>query len=181
MEMKKSEVEQRLGDYFVMPASLEISFKGWWRSQDASTVVEVRYPHGRHGNASNAAKSTLREQFLEFVDSNTQPNGRSAYSSGPTSYFIPKFTTIQSPKHDISHYEERLARSVVGEFNRVQRDQGRQEISNGSSHNWMKADRPKVAICPHQEDYCDTCSKSKAAIHAKPRKANDNESIAPGW
>ena len=70
--------EKRLGDC-VMPIGLETSFKTWWRSQDASTIVQVRYPHDRHGNAgkvSNAAKSSLREEFLDFVDHNTQPNGR---------------------------------------------------------------------------------------------------------
>lgn len=106
VEMPKSEVEEkRLGDRVVMPASLEVSFKTWWRSQNPSTIVQVRYPHERHGNAgrvSNAAKSSLREEFLEFVDHNTQPNGQSADSSGPTSYFIPKFTTIQTPKPTVS-------------------------------------------------------------------------------
>ena len=79
VEMPKSEVEEkRLGDRVVMPIGLETSFKTWWRSQDASTIVQVRYPHDRHGNAgkvSNAAKSSLREEFLDFVDHNTQPNG----------------------------------------------------------------------------------------------------------
>ena len=79
--------------------------------------------------------------------------------------------TIRTPKPTVSHYEERLSRSVVGEFNRVQREQGKKEISNGSSHNWLKANRPKVAICPHQ-DYCDTCLKSKSAIHAKQTTIN---------
>ena len=79
-------------------------------------------------------------------------------------YFIPKFCTIQTPNPTVSHYiEER----VVGEFNRVQREQGKQECSNGNSHNWLKTYRPKVSICPHQEDYCDTCAKSKSLIHSK--------------
>lgn len=60
VEMPKSEVEEkRLGDHVVMPIGLETSFNTWWRSQDASTIVQVRYPHDRHGNAgkvSNAAK-----------------------------------------------------------------------------------------------------------------------------
>ena len=106
------------------------------------------------------------------MDQNTQSNGCSADCSGPTSYFIPKFSTIQAPKPTVSHYEELLSRSVVGEFNRVQHEQGKKEISNGSSHNWLKANRPKVTICPHQEDYCDTCLKSKSAIHAKQTTIN---------
>ena len=55
---------------------------------------------------------------------------------------------------------------MVGEFNGVQRENGRKECCNGSSHNWLKSDRPKVAICPHQEDYCDTCSRQKAEMHS---------------
>lgn len=176
VELPKSEVEEkRLGDCVVMPISLETPFSLWWRSLDSSTVVQVRYPHGRHGNAgkkSHFAKEASLQEFLQFVDNNSQPNGRSADSTGPTSYFIPKFTAIQMPKPTVSHYDERLCRSVVGEFNRTQREKGRQEISNGSSHNWLKAHRPKVAICPHQEDYCDVCSKSKSLVHSKQTTIN---------
>ena len=114
----------------------------------------------------------MRERFLDFVDNNTQPNGRSADSSGPTHYFLPKRTTIQTPKVGVTHYEERLSRSVVGEFNRVQQESGQGVCSNGSTHNWLKAHRPKVGICPHQKDYCDTCSRKKNEIHAKQMTIN---------
>ena len=118
--MPKSEVEdKRLGDYVIMPVNSDTPFKSWRRSQDPSTLVEVRYPLERHGNAgkvSNAVKTSLRD---EFVDQNTQSNGRSADSSGPTSYFIPNFTTIQTPKPTVS---------MVGKFNRVQREQGKRKF-----------------------------------------------------
>lgn len=117
-------------------------------------------------------KYGIHHDFIQFVDFNSQPNGRSADSSGPTSYFLPKFSTIQCPKVSVPNYEERLARSVVGEFNREQRERGRGECSNGSSHNWLKRERPKVAICPHQEDYYDTCSKTKIEMHAKQTTIN---------
>ncbi len=176
VQMTKCDVEeQRLGEYVVMPASLELAFKKWWRSVAPSDTVDIRYPHNKHGNAlktSHSARTSTMEKFLEFVDMNTQPNGRSADSSGPTHFFLPKFATIQAPKSKVSHYQERLARSVVGEFNRVQRESGENSISNGSSHNWLKAHRPKVGICPHQEDYCDTCSRRKAEIHAKQTTIN---------
>ncbi len=32
--------------------------------------------------------------------------------------------------------------------------------------------RPKVGICPHQEDYCDTCAHKKAEIHGKQTTIN---------
>lgn len=166
--MTKLEVEeQRLGQYVVMPASLECAFKDWWRSLEPSHSVKVQTPHGRLGNAgkvSHSAKSTIHESFLKFVDANSQPNGRSADSSGPTFYFGPKFNTIQMPKKGVSHYQEQVSRSVMGEFNRTQRESGLGECSNGSSHNWLKTDRPKLAICPHREDYCDTCSKYNIPI-----------------
>ena len=72
----------------------------------------------------------------------------------------------------VSHYQERVSRSVVGEFNRIQHENGLGECSNGSSHNWLKKYRPKVAICPHREDYCDTCSKHNVEVHAKQTTIN---------
>lgn len=169
--LSKTEVEeQRLGDNVVMPAGTEIAFMVWWRSLESSHMVDIQYPHDRHGNAgetSHSAKTSVMEQFLRFLDLNSQAKGRSADSTGPTFYFLPNFTTIQMPKAGIPHYEERLTRSLVGEFHQVQRQAGGGECSNGSSHNWLKKHRPKHAVCPHQEDYCDTCAGRKEQIHAK--------------
>lgn len=51
-DITKAEVEeQRVSEYVVMPASLEIAFKDWWRSLEPSHTVMVRYPHEHHGNA----------------------------------------------------------------------------------------------------------------------------------
>ena len=127
-------------------------------------VISVRYPYTRHGNASkpsNSAKTTVLNDFLTFVDANRQPNGRSADSSGPPHYFVSNFATVQAPKPGCSHYQEHLKRSIDGEFNRTQREAGRGTCSNGSSHNWLRKYRPKLSICPHKEDYCDTCAKLK--------------------
>ena len=97
-DMTKAEVEdKRVSEYVVMPASLDIAFKEWWHTLEPSHTVMVRYPHERHGNAgrkSNSSKDSVMEDFLTFVDANSQPNGRSADSSGPTYYFISKFSTL---------------------------------------------------------------------------------------
>jgi len=176
LQFTKSEVEeQHLGDYVLMPSSVESSFKKWWRSLEPSCNVDVKYPHAKHGNAlrpSNSAKKKTMEEFLLFVDINSQPNGRSADSTGPTFYFLPKFTTVQAPKPGVHQYEQRLKRSVVGEFNRTQQECGKAICSNGSSHNWLKAHRPKVSISPHQDDYCDTCARLKVEINAKQTTIN---------
>ena len=174
--MSKAEVEkERLGEYVVMPKDLDVSFKNWWRFLDPLATVDVRTPHSRHGNSgkvSNSAKTCVMNDFLEFVDVNSQPNGRSADSTGPTFYFLPNFSTIQIPKAGIANYEERARRSVVGEFNRSQREAGKGECSNASSHNWLKKHRPKHAICPHQEDYCDTCAEMKTKISSQQTTIN---------
>ena len=135
-EMTKVEVEEeRVSEYVVMPASLDMAFKEWWRSMEPSDTVMVRYPHERHGNAgrkSNSSKDSVMEDFL-YV--NSQPNGRSADSSGPTYYLLSKFTTLQAPAPTSPQFQEHLSRSVVGEINRAQRECGRGECSNGSCHN----------------------------------------------
>lgn len=85
--------------------------------------VSVRYPHSHHGNTrktSNSAKTSVMNDFLDFADNNSQPNGRTADSSGPTHYFVSKLSTVQTPKKDVSNYTERVWRSVVGEFCRFQ-------------------------------------------------------------
>ena len=163
-------VSLRVSDYVVMPASREICFKAWWLSLQPSDQVTVRYPHARHGNAgkrSNSSKGSVMEDFLNFVDANSQPNGRSADSSGPTHYLLQKFSTLQTPPPNSPQYQERLSRSVVGEFNRAQRETGRGQCSNGSCHNWLKQHRPKHSISPHKEDYCDTCASKNAEIRTK--------------
>ena len=165
MEVEK----ESLAEYVVMPRGYEKSFIVWWRSLESSAKLVVHYPHERHGHAgktSNSAKPSVLADFFNFVD-NSQPNGRSAESHGPTRYFISKFTTLQTPKPTVHNYAERLKRSVVGESNRVQREMNKGECSNGSAFNWLHEHRPKLAICPHKQDYCDTCSKFDADILLK--------------
>ena len=116
---------------------------------------------------SNSAKVSVMQDFLAFVDNNNQPNGRSADYHGPTFYFASKFTSIESPKKNVANYDVRLQRSVVGECNRAQRVLGKEGCSNGSVHNWLHKHRPKVAICPPKQDYCDTCAKYNTDIHAQ--------------
>ena len=68
------------------------------------------------GKVSNSSAKRCSMNDFQFVDVNSQPNGRSADSTGPTFYFLPNFSTIQIPKAGIANYEERARQSVVGEF-----------------------------------------------------------------
>ena len=168
--MSKSEVEEnRLSEYVVMPTECDLSFMEWWKTKTPNDQVSIRYPHSRHGNAgksSNRAKKDAKADFLEFIDCNSQPNGRNEESSSATHFFLPKFRTIQTPKDGVPRYEQHMRESLVAEFNRVQREKGRDTISNYSGSTWLKKERPKYAISPHKLDYCDTCAKVKEKIRA---------------
>ena len=83
-------------------------------------------------------------------------------SSNPTHYFLPKFQ-----RKMCHNYDSRLATSLVGEFNRIQVEEGNCTISNFSASSWLKTERPKHAIYPHKADYCDYCAKTKASIKEK--------------
>ena len=77
--MTKAEVEkERVSDYVIMPLNLDIAFREWWIDLQDSDSVSVRYPHTRHGNTgrqSNSSKASVMDDFLAFVDANSQPNG----------------------------------------------------------------------------------------------------------
>ena len=117
-------------------------------------------------------KLTQKKKFVEFVDSNSQPNGRRLDSRNPTHYFLPTFTTISAPKKHVHNYDNRLATSLVGEFNRIQVEDGSSTISDYSALTWLKKERPKHAIYPHKADYCDYCAKIKATIQEKLTSVN---------
>lgn len=99
MKLKKMEVNDKyFGQYVVMPQDVDLSFIQWWIKFDNTAEVSVCFTHECHGlagNTSNNAKLSVKEQFLNFVDISSQPNGRSADSSSATHYFLPKFRTVQ--------------------------------------------------------------------------------------
>ena len=170
-QLTKAEVEEKqLGEFVIMPSGCDEAFSTWWKSKGSADIISVRYPHERHGLAgrvSNSAKTDTMNDFLNFVDANSQPNGLSSDSHCATHYLLPKFTTIQTPKNTVQNYEQRLSTSLAGEFNRVQRgEQNKPTISNYSASTWLKKHRPKHAIYPHKLDYCDTCASLKNEIQS---------------
>ena len=94
--MPKGQVEDKLlGKNVIMPDSEELSLKTWWHSLPESTMVSVRLPCITHGNAGkplNLAKKVVLEDFLTFMDANSEPNG---CSDNPTHYFVSKFSSVQ--------------------------------------------------------------------------------------
>ena len=161
---KEEVIEDRRSEYVVMPIECNLSFSKLWQTLDRNDEVTVPYPHCRHGLAgkpSNSSKKTAKVAFLEFVDINSQPNGRKAESHCATFYLLPKFKTIQTPKQGGRCYQQRFNQSLVGEFNRAQAENGSATISNYSGSEWLRKERPKHALYPHKKDYCEHDIESK--------------------
>ena len=143
------------------------TFGAWWKTLDDDKVVEVQYPHEHHGLAgktSNHSKQEVMAQFLEFVDTNSQPNGGQAGSYSSQFFFHPKFTRIAPPREGEKNYEDKAQSSLVYEFNRIQKGMGRQTCGSTASTEWLKQHRPKVALHPSMTDYCDTCKYLKEQL-----------------
>ena len=108
----------------------------WWKELEDDTELEVKYPHekyGLSGKTSNQAKTALLERFLQFVDANSQPNGRSSDSYGPQFYFISKFTRIVPPKKNDEHYNDVAKRSVISVFNTMQQHDGKDTVGDSTA------------------------------------------------
>lgn len=169
LEMTKKEViEQKLEDYVLHDDDDEVqTFGAWWKTVDSDEVVEVQYPHERHGLAgkvSNHSKQQVMAEFLEFVDSNSQPNGRQAGSYSAQFFFLPKFTRIAAPREREKNFDEKAKSSLVAEFNRVQTEMGRQTCGSTAASEWLQRHRNKVALHPSMTDYCDTCKYLKEQL-----------------
>ena len=68
------------------------------------------------------------------------------------------------PSPGVPHFAEKVATSLVGEFNRTQRESGKMECSNGSTWNWLKQGQPKHAIYPHKFDDYDFCAAKNETL-----------------
>ena len=102
-------------------------------------MVSVRFPCVTAGKPSNSVKKAVLEDFLAFVDANSEPNG---HSDNPTHYFVSKFSTVKAPKPGCSQYQQRLKMSIVGDTE----ESWKGTCSNGSSYNWLKKYQPNVSM-----------------------------------
>lgn len=132
VRMTKAEVEEKNLSEAVLPSDCDEAFSKWWRSIAPEGVLSVWYPHEHHGLAgqvSNSVKSDTSQDFLTFVDANSQPNGRSVGCYCSSHYFISKYTTIQTPKRTAKNYNHRCTTSLAGEFNWIQQEQTKLQFS----------------------------------------------------
>ena len=166
---KEAVADQKLTGYVVYPsfAVISSSIEEWWKGLGDDQEVEVKYAYERHGLAgkvSNHAKTSVIQQFLDFVDVNSHPNGRPLGSYSPQFFFILKFTRIDLPKPGEKDHDSKANSSVVATFNSAQLEAGRQPFSAFAAHQWLSTHRSKVALHPHKSEYCDTCKGLKEDI-----------------
>ena len=77
----------------------------------------------------------------------------------PNILFLPKFRRIEPPKASEKDHDEKLSCCLVSEFNRAQESEGKDKAGSYAIRQWLKQQRPKVAIHPHKVDFCDTCKR----------------------
>jgi hypothetical protein len=156
-QIRKEDVPKERAQDIVPPVNV-INVLEWWMGLENNSFVSLRDPPKLHCGSSNNSKKHLLSRFLDFVDTNSQPNGRQVGSHGPLLFFSPKFNRINAPsKSDADKAEQWKRRSLVYEFNRSL-DDG-ESISNGTAKNWLKLYRPKHAISPLRTDYCEICAE----------------------
>ena len=168
VDMTKLEVANQGLQGFVMMPEDHSNFAQWWATLEGASVVSVRFPHSSHSLArrsSNFSKRSVREDFLQFVDANSQPNGRNSSSFGAQFYFLPKYSRVGEPKKGEQGSTVKADRSVICEFNRAQAECGKEGCSERSAFRWLKEHRPKHAICPPRTDYCDLCKELNEEIN----------------
>ena len=82
--IQTSRNDKKLCPFVVMPSKIEISFKRWRSTVLEDHEVDVQYPFERHGKL---LIMQIKQKFLEFIDNNSQPDGRHVKSHNPTHYF----------------------------------------------------------------------------------------------
>ena len=102
--------------------------------------------------------------FLQFVDANSQPNGRQSSSYSAQFFFHPKFSRIAAPREGKKNFDEKSRSSLVAEFNRAQVELSKGTCRATAATEWLKNHRPKVALHPSMTDYCDTCKHLKEEV-----------------
>ncbi len=153
------------------------TFGAWWKTVESDDQVEVQYPHERHGLAGRVSNHAKQEVLDQFLDANSQPNGRQVGSYSAQFFFHPKFTRIAPPRVGEKNYEKAHS-SLVYEFNRVQTEAGRLTCGATAASEWLKKHHPKVALHPSMTDYCDTCKYLKE--QKSPNQAIINRSQLSG-
>ena len=140
----------------VIPPADVASAIDWWANLNNDSIIELRSPPKLHNGRGNNRKELIFKQFLEFVDNNSQPNGRRVGSHGPLYFLNSKFTRINAPyTSEAGKPEQWKRRSLVYEYNRSLGNN--ESISSRTANNWLKTYRPTHAICPPKTDYCEMC------------------------
>ena len=146
---------------------------------DKDEVVEVQYPHKRHGLAGRRSNHAKQEVMADFVDNNSQPNGRQEGSYSAHS-FLPQFTRIVGPAEREKNFEEKCKSSVVAQFNRAQLEKGRPTCSNTAAREWLQKHRWKVALHPSMTDYCEYLKEQisrNQAIHNRMQQSGSVSAV----
>ena len=129
IRVRKVQVSTQQTCDVVVPATVT-NVLAWWTNLEDSSIIEIHNPPKLHHGKSNNSKEDLLALFLEFIDNNSQPNGRRVGSHGPLFFLSAKFDRINAPSvAEVGKPEQWKRRSLVYEYNRTLEDNN--SISNG--------------------------------------------------
>ncbi|MCP4337032.1 MAG: hypothetical protein GY679_04275 [Mycoplasma sp.] len=125
-----------------------------------SSITELRSPPKLHCGKSNNNKEELLPRFLNFIDNNSQSDGRRIGSHGPLFFLSSKSDRISAPSVSKADKPEQWKkRSPVYGFDRT--PDGNKSISDGTAEKWLKTYRPKHAVTSKKTDYCEMCAECR--------------------
>lgn len=162
IRVRKDQVTKNQRCHIVPPSDV-LNIISWWETLSDDSIIELRTPPKLHNGSSNNKKDKHLKQFLEFVDNNSQPNGRRVGSHGPLYFFSSKFTRISAPyASEEGKPEQWKRRSLVYEYNRTLGPN--ESLSSTATKKWLKTYRPTHAICPLKTDYCEMCVECQEQV-----------------
>lgn len=104
--------------------------------------------------------------------------------AGSIYYFNEKFLRIQTPvqSQQKNMSAEDLSRSLVYEFNRLQREKNSKTISNGTASNWLKKKRPlhRVAMKSKKKQPQQIPPKKPQPRPSNQKKSSTDRPVATG-
>ena len=127
----------------------------------------MKFLYERHclaGCPSNHSQLDVMADFLEFVDLNSQPNGRAHWQLQCSVLLHSQVQSHCSTLTRRENFDQKAKASVVSEFNRAQVEQGRGTCGPTAAAEWLDKHRPKVVLHPSMTDYCDTCKSLKQEL-----------------
>lgn len=174
--LSKAAIRPKDLPFIIHPPHGAIHWYAQLSPMDFVTIKRRPFVHGLEGRVSGNFSAERQRRFLEFVDANTTPSGRTDPRSGPAFFFDVQFSRLSARGQDELHLP--LTSSVVDTYNAAVNNPDHQ-VSSATAAAYMAEHRPSVALRPNNTDYCDTCAALKVAINSAEQSLRRSQGVLP--